>query len=68
VSSELQLASDIVRHGGIHDKTAVRIVLQVKTHPSRDLEVQQRLFRPRRLDELASRIEGFIAFRALAFM
>jgi hypothetical protein len=57
VSSELQLASDVVRQGGIYDKTGVRIVFQVKTHPSRDFEVQQRLFRPCRLDELASGIE-----------
>lgn len=68
VSSELQLASDIVGHGSIYHKTAVRIILQVKTHASRDFEVQQRLFRPCRLDELASRIEGFIASKALAFM
>jgi hypothetical protein len=66
VSSELQLAPDIVGHGGIYDKAAVRIVLEVKAHASRDFEVQQRLFRPCRLDELASRIEGVIASEALA--
>jgi hypothetical protein len=66
VSSELQLAPDIVGHGSIYDKAAIRIVFEVKSHASRDFEVQQRLLRPCRLHELASRIEGFIATKALA--
>ena len=68
MSCELQLASDIVRHGGVYDKTAIRIVLQVETHPGCDFEVQQWLFTLCRLDELPSRIEGFIASKALAFV